>query len=158
MSNVFLLAHPEEVFQTDFLTAGTHIVRSPCHACELNLNDLGVPFLYQWEEEFGTPEVSIARGHHCFWGDFLLMVTAEGRMLMEALDISLEFLEAKPVKTRLVGRSTLIVEDLPPPKEELFWAKPRFVADADPEQSHNDICPECGKFQQPIRHLCCDSR
>ena len=71
---------------------------------------------------------------------------------MEALGISLEFVKARPVKTRLV-RSSLIVEDLPPPTEQLLWAKPTYVADADPARSHNEICPECGKFKKPKRQL-----
>ncbi len=152
MSDLFLLAHPQELFQTDFLTAGTHVVRPSCHVCERNLNGKEAPFLYEWEDEFGTPDVSMASGHHCFWGDFLLMVTVEGKTQMEALGIPLEFVNAKPVKTRLV-RSALIIEDLPPPAEKLFWAKPTFVADADPARSHNEICPECGLFQKPKRQL-----
>lgn len=152
MSDIFLLAHPREVFQTDFLTVGTHVVRPACAVCERNLNRKEAPFLYRWEEEFGTPDVSMASGHHCFWGDFLLIVTVEGKTLMEELGVSLEFVAAKPVKTRLV-RSKLIVEDLPPSSEKLFWAKPTFVADADPARSHNEICPECGEFQKPKRQL-----
>lgn len=136
----------------DFFYAGTHEVHPPCDVCAVNMNELVSPLLYYWDEEFGTPQLSMDLGHDCFWGELRLMATDNGRAVLENLGLPFEFSATKPVKTRLVRRE-LIIEYMPPPENELHWARPTVLADADPEESKNELCIKCGMFITQVRQL-----
>lgn len=152
MNKILVLAHPTHRFQSDFGYAGTHVVNPPCDECETNLNELSPPLLYYWDEEFGTPQVSLTQGHDCFWGGLQLMVTGNGRELLEELGLPFEFAPAKLVRASVV-RDKLIVQELPSPEMGLHWARATNVADADPMQNDNDVCNKCGNFTKQVRQL-----
>ena len=139
-------------FQSDFAFAGTHVTKPVCVACERNMNDTTSPLLYYWDDEFGTPELSMSRGHSCFWGSMRLMVNSDGRTVLEALGLPFDFLPTQEVRTELVGEE-LIVENLPRTGNEFFWARPTNVADADSDRSDNDVCGQCRKFTRQPRQL-----
>ena len=152
MNKIYLLAHPTRRFQSDFFYAGTHVIRPQCDACERNMNELIPPLLYYWDEEFGTPQLSMSQGHACFWGGLRLMVTHDGKAILDGLGLPFEYADTKPVRTELVG-DELIIEDLPPDENALFWARPTNVADADVRQSDNEVCHKCGNFTEQLRQL-----
>ncbi|NLS95146.1 MAG: hypothetical protein GXX96_23570 [Planctomycetaceae bacterium] len=152
MNKIYLLAHATRRFQSDFCYAGTHALNPPCDACGQNTNELRPPLLYYWDEEFGTPELSMSHGHTCFWGGLWLMVTGHGKALLDRVGLPFEFADTKPVRTKLV-RKKLMVESLPAPENALFWARPTNIVDADPRQSNNEVCHKCGKFTKQVRQL-----
>lgn len=152
MKKLYVLSHSARRFEDDFVTAGTHVKHPSCSGCGRNMNDLLPPLLYEWDEEFGNPQESINKQHDCYWGEFSLLVTENGRSILEELDLSFEFFEATPVSTSLVGRN-LVIKNLPPPDMKLFQARPATIIDADAAMCSNSLCDVCGKFSQQVRQI-----
>ena len=93
MEKFYVLGHSSHRLRDDFFPCGTHVKKPPCPACGGNLNELVAPFLFFWDFEFGDPQASIDAGHHCFWGQFQLMVNDQGQRCLFPGDTSVDRLE-----------------------------------------------------------------
>lgn len=152
MTKLFLMSHRFTRYGSDFSPVKGDRTPKTCPTCERNLREFEPPLLYYWDEEFGNPQVSIEAGHQFFWGSLFLIVTENGRELLENLDLPLDFQPTQPVKTKLAGRE-LVVEEQPAPVEPLYWARARLNASVDPQRNSNQICAECEKFQTHPRQI-----
>jgi hypothetical protein len=94
---------------------------------------------YFWDFEFGAPQASVDAGHHCYWGDTLLMVNRQGRAILESLGLPIDF-----YPTELCEGG--IPDGLVPDTREFFWALSQCSAVADSVASKNEVCVECGAF------------
>jgi hypothetical protein len=143
MEKIYVLAHASHRFRDDFFPCGTHVEKPPCRACGGNLNELVDPLLYFWDFEFGDPQFSVNAGHHCFWGQFQLMIDQRGRAILESLDLPFSFSRTKLAEGRdVVGLSG-----------SRYWATPFTTAEADPIASKNAICRQCGEFTERRRAI-----
>ncbi len=143
MENIYLLGHAVHRFRDDFFPCGTHMKKPPCSECGGNLNELVEPLLYFWDFEFGDPQFSVDAGHHCFWGQFRLMVDDRGLSIFESLDLPVEFDRAELAEGRDLARLGGV----------LSWLTANETVEADPVTSKNPICEHCGEFTERRRAI-----
>jgi hypothetical protein len=148
MNNIYMMAHCDDVYRTDFFLVGTGVPRDSCPACERGMGHWKSPYLYEWDVEFGTPDQSIEKHHDCRWGGMYLMVTARGRKLLSELDFHLTFHRTIFVQIRFVRRE-MFIDEVPQPKEKLHFVRPHLEVNADLSQLKTKVCDTCGYFVRP---------
>ncbi len=131
-------------FCDDYFPCGTHVLRSACRECGVNLNGWRPPLLYWWEFEFGSPQASLDAGHNCFWATFRFMVDEAGKSLLDSLAIPFSFHATKMTEgKKLNGEESL----------KLKCVTIDCSVKADPIESKISLCPTCGKFAERRRQL-----
>lgn len=148
MKPIYMMSHCDDVFRTDIVLVGTNVAKDACTTCERGMGERKSPYLYEWDDEFGSPIQSIEKQHDCKWGGMYLMVTARGRKILSELDFHLTFHRTRFVQTRFVRRE-MFIDEVPQPKEKLHFVRPHLDANADLSQIKTQVCDKCGYFVRP---------
>lgn len=147
MNKLFLLAHPFERFKQDYFTRVLSLPRRHmCLECKREFEETPeeINIAYYWDTEFGRPEESFDAGHHCFWGEFRMIVSCLGRERLSRMEELFVFNEAKEIPC----------EEIPvfnhSRKDELapyFWVRPRITLEVDRVENKIEICSSCNRFR-----------